>query len=276
MAARIPHEGEILGDTRSHDEFGTTEVYWGTIGWAGDAWADVAELGDGTNGPGGVTLVRVTLFKGRDITERPKKGIAQGRPVRAVLGWPVTVIPELNALVQVTFPGGDLETPGNGALTFIARPASTEQFAVGRALLDVGPNISLTVKGAWTQMTHWGPGARAWVGVGPVAGGAVGVYACDDKAGAVQVTGGVVTALGSDGSAAKTQLTLGGTEAKLALLNQGYVGVDAAGTWVYNQSGTAFFQAKIMAFGTNPTLPALAGLSGLAGVPCVNVLFSVS
>jgi hypothetical protein len=147
MGARRNNLGDALGDRSEGKEFGSGDcIKWGIVGFAEDEQdADVVEQGDGTTGPGGVSLVHVTLFEGRDITRRPKAGQADGRRVRCHIGWPLTVVPPLDTRVQVSFPDGDLVTSGNGAIFFAAAPAATQQFSADVWVLQLPPGKSLLI-----------------------------------------------------------------------------------------------------------------------------------
>lgn len=136
MSARRNNLGDMLGDGSEHRELGAGgAIQWGTVGWDGDKTvADTLEVGDGTSGQYGRSLVRVTLFAGRDITQRPVAGAAQGRPVRCHLPAGLTVPIPVGAQVMVAFPNGDLRTNGNGGIVFVAAPAAA-QFSATRGVL---------------------------------------------------------------------------------------------------------------------------------------------
>jgi hypothetical protein len=116
MNARPANEVDLLG---TPDEYAPTLLERGIVGW--DDAEDWFELGDETNG--GLTLVRVQLFKGRDPNIAPKAGLAQGHRVLVAVTDGFFRIPPKGSECIVAFPGGDVQTPGAGILlAVIPRP----------------------------------------------------------------------------------------------------------------------------------------------------------
>lgn len=115
-APRPANEHDIVG---TPDEYAPTIVERGVVGWEdAEEWF---ELGDETNG--GLTLVRVQLFKGRDPGVAPKPGVAQGYRVLVALADGFFRIPPNRSECVIAFPGGDVQTPGAGVLlAVIPRP----------------------------------------------------------------------------------------------------------------------------------------------------------
>ncbi|HEY2517101.1 MAG TPA: hypothetical protein VGI39_39785 [Polyangiaceae bacterium] len=272
-------EVDLLGGGVDDARAFGSQIERGTVGFAKDqSDADCLEAGDGSAGEAGITLLHVTLYTGRGLAQRPKPGQAQGREVLVQLGWPLHYPPPRGMQVICAFPGGDL-SPGNGVLLQCIAPASKTQFAAGRATLDCGPTISLTIKGEWVTIKaqedldgEFGP----WIGVGPVAGGTTGVYMQDGSGGGCQAAGGEFFAMASDGSQNEVaKLSLTETLAQLTLAQVGVVSLDVNGLTLHSET-TVTFLGITFAFGAAPTLPALAGLTGMAGAPVPNVLFAVA
>lgn len=112
------NESPFARDATDQDLFGTPgeyqtpQVLRGTVGWDGEpSWAD---LGDDTNG--GITLVRVTLFRGKQVGRVIKPGAAQGHQILVAIPDGIMRIPPLGAECIVVFPDGDTQTPGAGVL----------------------------------------------------------------------------------------------------------------------------------------------------------------
>jgi hypothetical protein len=113
---RPANEQDLVG---TPDEYAPTVFERGIIGW--DDAEDWFELGDETNG--GLTVVRVQLFKGRDPNTPPKAGVAQGHRVLVALADGFFRIPPKGGECIVAFPGGDIQTVGAGILlATIPRP----------------------------------------------------------------------------------------------------------------------------------------------------------
>jgi hypothetical protein len=113
---RPANEQDLVG---TPDEYAPTIFERGITGW--DDAEDWFELGDETNG--GLTVVRVQLFKGRDPNTPPKTGVAQGHRVLVALSDGFFRIPPKGSECIVAFPGGDVQTAGAGILlATIPRP----------------------------------------------------------------------------------------------------------------------------------------------------------
>jgi hypothetical protein len=113
---RPANEQDVVG---TPEEYAPTVFERGIVGW--DDAEDWFELGDETNG--GLTVVRVQLFKGRDPTTPPKQGIAQGHRLLVALPDGFFRIPPKGSECIVAFPGGDIQTAGAGILlATIPRP----------------------------------------------------------------------------------------------------------------------------------------------------------
>jgi len=180
-------------------------VELGVVGWE-DSDDHSAQL---TEDEGGKTLVRVTLMHGRSVKAGAQRGQAKGQQVLCQIMGPLWVIPPKDQVVLVAFPGGDLESPGVGIVMGWVGASPAIQFNESRAVMDLGPDIHLIIKGrSVTLSDHNAPARFIQVGV-PVQGGMPGISACDDKGGGFTVQNGVVGLFASDGTgAAKTLVQL--------------------------------------------------------------------
>jgi hypothetical protein len=281
---RAPRPHDVFGDEEEHQELGRSDTAWGTVGWDGDkTHADVVDLGDGSDGPLGRALVHVTLFEGRDFTKRPEKGKAQGQRVRAQLGWPLTVVPPLGMSVVVVFPGGDRLTPGNAVILCGVDTSPTEQFRHDMALLDVGPDIAINIKGKRTTLLDHTKPFPAWLCVGLAPGNtAPGIYA-SDGAGDGLTIGANAAGLycGNGGGGVKAVLQLGGPSAAepgIGLLynGAGFLSCDTSGNWDINGPSCSLGVGTItLGAGAGPVQPVLWGFSGIMGVPSTSVFVSI-
>lgn len=96
----------------------------------------------GTADNGGVTMVRVTLYRGRDPTVPHDPDNAQGHEVLAFVSAPLWFIPPKGARVIVMRPAGY----GGWYITSVIGPNPSIQFNDKRAILDFGPDMSVTIK----------------------------------------------------------------------------------------------------------------------------------
>lgn len=87
------------------------QIELGTVGWADrDDWFEKGSTDDD-----GHDLVFVTLYRGRDPSRRPTKGVAAGYRIRCTLADHVGVPPK-GARVYVAIPQGMETTPGAGCI----------------------------------------------------------------------------------------------------------------------------------------------------------------
>lgn len=183
--ARPANEVDIFGPAR---EFEHTLVEHGTVGWDGvDAHFDIGVGGAAEDGP---TLVRVQLFKGRDVTRPVTPTIAQGTKVLVQISWPFFVIPPKGTRVLVAFPGGDIQTPGMGMIIGAYAPSPTTQFSGTRAKVDLGANIDLVLKARSVTLTDYG---NRMIHLGPDGG----VQAFDETGSGFQAKAGAVFGVAS-------------------------------------------------------------------------------
>lgn len=168
----------------------------GTVGWA-DA-SDHHDLGSDDND--GTTLVRVTIFRGSRATGKsPQDGVANGLQVLAQVSGPFWAVPPPGQAVLVAFPGGDIETPGNGIIMCWLGKSPSVQFKYGRAVVDVGDQ-DLIVKGKSVTLSDRQAPAQ-FIQVGPPPqGGASGITACDSQGGGFTVQAGVAAMFSGDGA----------------------------------------------------------------------------
>lgn len=263
---------DLVGTT---DEYHAPTILWGTAGWDGEA--TVEDLGGAGND--GRTLARVTLFRGKKAGDTVKPTLAQGHQVLVQIMGPLFAIPPAGTQVMCVFPEGDTVTPGNGAIIGWAQSSPTQQFKASRAVLDVGATMDLVIKGRTVVlMDHTGDAANsfgAWVGVGPIAGGAIGVYGNDGRGAGFQVSGGVFGAMGTDGAgvpAAKSILQLGASDATISYAGGGYLTITSSKTEVFASTKCNVVGATV-GLGTAPTVPVSS--VGAPGLPSTCVLMTL-
>jgi len=145
-------------------EAGPPAVEAGIIGWDGED--DVADVGDETNG--GVTLIRVQLFRGKDATSDVKPNVAQGHKILARMnGWPLWAIPPKGLQCYVMFPSGFETAPGAGVIAALPGANPFVQFSKTRTKLDVGADQDLVFKGRSVTISSY---ENHFLSVGPEVG----------------------------------------------------------------------------------------------------------
>jgi hypothetical protein len=258
ISAESIEDRDLLGD-----EAADPVVEMGTIGWEGEG-GNHFELGTADNG--GVSLVQVQLYRGRDnaddspVPRKPER--AQGHKIWARISgegsfW---LIPKKGKQCYVAFPHGYGDGPGMGVIIAVPGANPTIQFSDERAVLDVGDDVDLIIKARRISLqTHSGH----FISLTDDAG----IQIIDKVGDGVNIDDGKVMAFASQGGDAKALLMLTGDEANL--MHKGGSFISCAGansTWMGTELNMA---GATMAFGTaaSPATPILIGLSGMAGVP---------
>jgi hypothetical protein len=177
----------------------------GVVGWS--TASDHADVG--TADDDGHTLVRVTLFHSKPITKDPETGKAQGHEILCQVMGPLYYIPPDGAVVMVAFPDGHNEAPGAGVIIGTIGGTPAIQFSTTRAVLDIGPDMDLMIKGkSVTCSDHASPAQFFQVGP-PPQGGTSGISMCDSSGNGITIQNtGSIGIFCSDSGAAKTLIQL--------------------------------------------------------------------
>lgn len=144
-----------------------------------DPFADVGSIWDGTVGwddgsqhydilAEGRTLVRVTLFVGRDPREVVRDdGLAHGRRILARVGAPMFRIPPRGTEVHVSIPAGRWDSPGAGVILCELQATPANQFSERTTKLDFGPDANLVIKAGQIALTDY---ENRYISVSPQGG----------------------------------------------------------------------------------------------------------
>ena len=129
----------------------TGGIYDGTVGWDdGSAHFDI-------DAERGVTLVRVTLFKGRNPTTDPSKDSARAKGQRILcrISAPLYNIPPDGAEVHVSVPAGRMLDPGAPAIIAQLTKSPGNQFNGAKAKMDLGSEYDLVIKARSITLTDY-------------------------------------------------------------------------------------------------------------------------
>jgi hypothetical protein len=265
--ARVPNEVDFLGSTR---EFEHTVIEHGTVGWEDvDSHLDIGTAGAPEDGP---TLVRVQLFKGRDVTRARAPAIGQGTKVLVQISWPFFVVPPKGTRVLVAFPGGDVQTPGIGMIIAAYAPSPTTQFSATRAKLDLGANLDLVIKARSVTLTDYG---NRMVSLGPDGG----VQAFDETGSGFQAKAGAVFGMGSQtltlivqsSGSVSSAINL---DANGATMGSSSAMVKVKGSHVVLAGGDCAVNTKTVTLGLLATLLTPAAIVGTPGTVSTSVFIS--
>ncbi len=215
------------------------QIEIGTVGW--ESQASHFDKGD-LNGVAGDrhTLVRVTLYRGKDPTKQAKEGIAQGHEILACIADHVRGIPRRGALVYMMVPHGMESLPGAAIITAVRRD-DPERLEDDREVMDLtGRHLIIKAKSIALEGDD---GSFLSVGT-PRAGGTSGVtIQAADGSGAVFQTGVASMFVASDGDAKSlVQLTPSGCE--LMQKDSGFVRLKGGEIVVMSKGKAAYIAAN--------------------------------
>lgn len=196
----------LLRDTGRRDPGG---IYDGTVGWEdGDDHFDID--------PDGVTLVKVTLHKGRmpDTDDAPTNDRAKGTRILARISAPLYNIPPDGSEVHVSMPAGRLLDPGAGAIIAQLSASPAGQFNGSKSKLDFGPDFDLVIKARSITLTDY---EDRYLTLGPTYGFKIG----DANANGCQLKNDQWLFYTSDGTAATTTFRLSKSDGIALMINDG-------------------------------------------------------
>jgi len=135
-------------------------IYDGTVGW--EDGSDHFDL----DSDSGVTLVKVTLFKGHNPTTDGEKTTARARGTRVLcrIGAPLFNVPPDGAQVVVAMPAERMLVPGGGVIISQVIASPGNQFSATKAKMDFGPDFDLVIKARSVTFTDY---EDRYISVGP-------------------------------------------------------------------------------------------------------------
>jgi hypothetical protein len=250
--AELPNDADVLGP---RDELLLFEP--GTVGWDGvDPHFDTED---------GVTLVRVTLVRGRHPSTALQPDVAQGHQVLCRIGGGLFRIPPKGTAVMVGFPTAFAGHPAAGVIVCTTEASPDTQFSDSKAKFDVGKDTDLVIKAKSITITDYD---NRFLHVGPD-----GVMLQDEQGNGVVIKSGAIMIYVADSGDAKTVIQM--TPAELSLLQKdtGFLKF-TGGNITILASGSAGVVAGNIALGATPSaaVPALTGSP--PGVPSKGVFIS--
>lgn len=260
MSAREPSDRGILG---ASDDFATSTSENGTIGWDGDKLVYDEIGGDGNDGH---TLIKVTLYKGKDPAEPVKNGVAQGHQIACRLkGDGFWRIPKHGEKCVVLFPGGDMQTPGNGVIVACPDRNPSVQFKENRAVLDFGPDTDVIIKGRSVTMSDYAEHPNA-LQVGSVLGGDDLIKLFTGNGDFISVKAGAIgMAVVLDGDA-KSMFVMETDSVAITQKSGGSSSKWKGGAWQTVASGQILLNGASVGLGAQPSVQIVIGPSGMAGI----------
>ena len=188
-----PDDKTVLRESAIRDQGG---IFDGTVGW--DDGDDHFDL----DSDSGVTLVKVTLFKGHNPTTDGQKMTARARGQRILcrIGAPLFNVPPDGAQVIVAMPADRMLVPGGGVIISQVIASPGNQFSATKAKMDFGPDCDLVIKARSITLTDY---EDRYLTLGPKYGFKIG----DSNANGCQLKGAQWLFYTTDGASPPTAVT---------------------------------------------------------------------
>lgn len=250
--AELPADADVLGPREDLLLFEP-----GTVGWDGiDPHFDTED---------GVTLVRVTLVRGRHPSTALTPDVAQGHQVLCRIGGGLFRIPKKGTAVMVGFPTAFSTHPAAGVIVCTTEASPSIQFSETKAKLDVGPDTDLVIKGKSVTITDYD---NRFLHVG-----ADGVMMQDENGNGLLLSGGALVLFVADSGDAKTVIQLTKSELSLLQKDTGFVKLTGGNATIFANASAGLLGANV-SIGAKATAltPALTGTP--PGVPSTSVFVS--
>jgi hypothetical protein len=244
--AELPNDADVLGDRAEPLLFEP-----GTIGWDGvDPHFDTED---------GMTLVRVTLVRGRHPSTPLQPDVAQGHQVLCRIGGGLFRIPKKGTNVMVGFPTAFADHPGAGVIVCTTEVSPDIQFSETKAKLDVGPDTDFVIKAKSVTISDYD---NRFLHVGPD-----GVMLQDEKGNGVVIKSGAIMIYVADSGDAKTLIQM--TPAELSLLQKdtGFLKLAGGNATLLAATAATVTSAAVNLGSGKPTVPTPAVFMSPAGAP---------
>jgi len=247
----------------------------GTIGW-GDDEADHFDIGEGEEE--NLSLIRVTLVHGKRPGDDVKEE-AQGNEILCRWGCLIDWIPPKGTQCIVAFPSGMREHAGGGVIIGVIKPNGS-QFKEKRAVLNLGEDVHVLVKGKSVTLSDFGSGLNTptrYIMVGTSRGGGAARILCNDETGSGwTVKAGIVGLMTSASGAPKAWIELTSSGASMALASGEQLKLGAG--LFYGYAGKCQLQGGGVFLGKMPTpiTPVCVGPVGMTAIGSGSVFASIT
>lgn len=215
----------------------------------------------------GITLVRVTLFRGKSPTAAITPGIAQGLEVLARIGGGMFRIPGPGTPVMVGFPSAFAAMPGAGVIVCTTEASPTIQFSPTRAKMDLGPDTDLVLKARTITLSDY---SNRFVHLGADGG----IQIQDSDGTGIIIQNGNIAIFSALNGAMKTMLQVT-TSALQAMQADGVVvNIKGGNMTIAGSQCSLAFGSVALGVNASPATPAQFGPAPMAGTPSTCVFVS--
>jgi hypothetical protein len=250
--AELPNDADVLGP---RDELLLFEP--GTVGWDGaDPHFDTED---------GVTLVRVTLVRGRHPSTPLQPDVAQGHQVLCRIGGGLFRIPKKGTAVMVGFPTAFANHPGAGVIVCTTEASPDVQFSDTKAKFDVGADTDFVIKAKSVTISDYD---NRFLHVGPD-----GVMLQDEQGNGVVIKSGAIMIYVADSGDAKSLIQMTPGELSLLQKDTGFVKL-TGGKLTLLANSSAGIVAGNVAIGSPAKTQLAAMIAPSPGVPSTSVFIS--
>jgi hypothetical protein len=250
--AELPTDADVLGP---RDDLLLFEP--GTVGWDGvDPHFDTEDS---------VTLVRVTLVRGRHPSSPLQPDVAQGHQVLCRIGGGLFRIPKRGTSVMVGFPTAFAGHPAAGVIVCTTEASPDIQFNDTKAKFDAGADTDFVIKAKSVTITDYD---NRFLHVGPD-----GVMLQDEQGNGVVIKGGAIMIFVAESGDAKTLLQMTPKELSLLQKDTGFLKLTGGNVTVL-ASGSAGLLAGNVSLGAEATGATPAMIGPPPGAPSKSVFVS--
>lgn len=252
-----------------HNPDAVSQIEMGSIGWEDED--EYYFLGTDEND--GHTLVRVQLFRGRDVTKPINPERAQGHKIVCHLSGGLFRIPKKGTRCYIAIPKGMESMPGAGVIFATVEKSPSTQFDADRAVMDFGDDVHVVFKGKSISLQD--PDNRFLTVGTPRSGGAAGItlQAKDGSGGVIQE--GVVSWFVAQNGEAKSVIQMTPTKWEVFVADIGFVKLDGGEFWSFAPVNKMMGGGCYIGKAPTPANPALWGITGVAGAASTSVFLSV-
>ena len=253
MHAEIANEADVLRGAREDD---LLVFEPGTVGWA-----RAAEHFDAEDG---VTLVRVTLFRGKHPTTTLQRGVAQGYEVLCRIGGGLFRIPKTGTPVMVGFPAAFATQPGAGVILCTTEREPDIQFSATRAKMDLGDDTDLVIKARSITLSDYD---NRFLAIGPDGG----IQVQDETGTGLIVKDGAVCIFAAKDGVMQSVLTLSADAIQALQMGGNALNIKGGNvTFLGSQLSLAFGSIGLGVM-ASPATPLHFGPAPMAGTPSTSI-----
>jgi hypothetical protein len=253
MFAEVPDDGDVVGHAGQLEPLVFEP---GIVGWN--------DGGKHYDADDGVTLVKVTLFRGRDATQPLKPGQAGGQRVLCRIGGGLFRIPKPGTGVMVGFPSWGSAMPGAGLIVSTVEQSPDIQFSERKAKMDLGDEVDLVIKARSITLSDYG---NRFLHIGP--DGGIQVQEADGTG--ILIKDGSIVICSAEGGAMKTVIIVSKDALQATQASGNVINVKGGNVTMLGQQCSMVFGSMKLGAAATPATPAHYGPAPVASLPSTSI-----